>query len=184
VSYDISLKPDFATGVVSGVEYLRFQSLSDGMEALSLTANSLAVNATLDGQAGVAITSEGNRRTFHLPRLLHKDEEATLAMSFAGSPKRDVVFTADEIHTGYFTCEVMFCDVDRPGDRATLRAPRRAAAWKPGAGRRTVPIRAISTVSRRAATHGRTFRVVLPCRFSMPAKRPSACRSCSPIRRA
>jgi aminopeptidase N len=121
VSYDISLKPDFATGVVSGVEYLRFQSLSDGMEALSLTANSLAVNATLDGQAGVTITSEGNRRTFHLPRRLRKGEEATLAMSFAGSPKRDVVFTADEIHTGYFTCEVMFCDVDRPGDRATLR---------------------------------------------------------------
>lgn len=120
VSYDISLKPDFATGVVSGVEYLRLQSLSDGLEALSFTANSLAVNATLDGQGGVTITSEGNRRIFHLPRRLHKDEEATLVMSFAGSPKRDVVFTADEIHTGYFTCEVIFCDVDRPGDRATL----------------------------------------------------------------
>ncbi|HZZ33124.1 MAG TPA: M1 family aminopeptidase [Phenylobacterium sp.] len=46
---------------------------------------------------------------------------ATLVMSFAGRPQRDVVFTPDEIHTGYFTCELMICDIDRPGDRATLR---------------------------------------------------------------
>jgi aminopeptidase N len=121
VSYDISLTPDFASGVVSGVERLQFQSLSDRLDALSFTANSLAVNATLDGLAGVTVTTEGGRRTFHLPRRLRKGEVATLVMSFAGRPKRDVVFTPDEIHTGYFTCEVMICDIDRPGDRATLR---------------------------------------------------------------
>ena len=121
MSYDVSLTPDFATGVLSGVEYLRFQSLSDGLDALSFTANPLAVSATLDGLAGVTITTEGNRRIFHLPRPLAKGEVATLVMSFAGSPKRDVVFTPDEIHTGYFTCEAMICDVDRPDDRATLQ---------------------------------------------------------------
>jgi aminopeptidase N len=121
LSYDITLTPDFAAGVVSGVEYLRFESLSDGLDALSLSANALAVNATLDGSAGVTITAEGNRRVFHLPRRLRKGEDATLAMSFAGQPARDVVFTADEIHTGFFTCDAMFCDIDRPGDRATLQ---------------------------------------------------------------
>lgn len=121
ISYDVSLTPDFVTGVLSGVEYLRFQSLSDGLDALSFTANPLAVNATLDGMAGVTVTTEGNRRIFHLQRRLAKGEVATLAMSFAGRPKRDVVFTPDEIHTGYFTCEAMICDVDRPGDRATLQ---------------------------------------------------------------
>ncbi|HEY1633006.1 MAG TPA: M1 family aminopeptidase [Rhizomicrobium sp.] len=120
VSYDISLLPDFATGVVSGVEYLRFRSLSDGLDALSFTANAQAVNVDLDGQ-GVIVTTEGNRRIFHLPRHLRKGEEATLVMSFSGRPGRDVVFTANEIHTGFFTCEVMVCDIDRPGDRATLR---------------------------------------------------------------
>ncbi|HEY4940865.1 MAG TPA: M1 family aminopeptidase [Rhizomicrobium sp.] len=121
MSYDVSLTPDFATGVLSGVEYLRFQSLSDGLDALSFTANPLAVNATLDGLADVTVTTEGNRRIFHLPRRLAKGEVATLVMSFAGRPRRDVVFTPDEIHTGYFTCEAMICDVDRPGDRATLQ---------------------------------------------------------------
>ena len=121
MSYGVSLTPDFATGVLSGVEYLRFQSLSDGLDALSFTANPLAVNATLDGQADVTVATEGNRRIFHLPRRLAKGEVATLVMSFAGLPKRDVVFTSDEIHTGYFTCEVMICDVDRPGDRAKFQ---------------------------------------------------------------
>src|SRR6202789_3469608 len=121
LSYDITLTPDFATGVVSGVEYLRFESLSDGLDAVAFSANALAVNATLDGSAGVTVISEGNRRVFHLPRRLRKGEDATLAMSFSGRPARDVVFTADEIHTGFFTCEVMVCDIDRPDDRATLQ---------------------------------------------------------------
>jgi hypothetical protein len=121
ISYDVNLTPDFAARILSGVEYLRFQSLSDGLDALSFTANPLAVDATLDGQAGVTVTTEGNRRIFHLPRRLAKGEVATLAISFAGWPRRDVVFTPDEIHTGYFTCELMICDVDRPDDRATLQ---------------------------------------------------------------
>jgi len=121
VAYDVSLTPDFATGALSGTERLRFRSLSDGLDALSFTANPLTVNATLDGQAGVTVTTEGDRRTFHLPRRLAKGEVATLVMSFAGRPSRDVVFTADEIHTGFFTCEMMICDVDRPDDRARLQ---------------------------------------------------------------
>ncbi len=121
IAYDVRLTPDFATGVVSGVERLRFESLSDGLDAVSFTANPLAVNATLDGMEGVAISVEGNRRVFRLPRRLAKGETATLILSFAGRPQRDAVFTADEIHTGYFTCEVMICDIDRPGDRAALR---------------------------------------------------------------
>jgi aminopeptidase N len=121
VSYDVSLTPDFAAGVITGVERIRLESLSDGLDAVSFTANPLAVNATLDGQDGVTITTEGGRHVFHLPRSLAKGEEATLVMSFAGRPRRDVVFTPNEIHTGYFTCEIMICDIDRPGDRATLQ---------------------------------------------------------------
>ena len=121
LSYDISLTPDFATGTVSGVERLRFRSLTDDLQDLSFTADPLAVSATLDGMGGVTVSTGGGRRTFHLPRSLAKGETGTLVMRFSGQPKRDVVFTSGEIHTGYFTCEVMICDIDRPGDRATLR---------------------------------------------------------------
>src|ERR1700685_1246957 len=91
LSVDVSLTPDFATGVVSGVERLRFQSLSDGLDAVSFTINPLAVNATLDGLDGVTASTEGGRRIFHLPRRLAKGETATLIVSFAGRHKRDVV---------------------------------------------------------------------------------------------
>ena len=73
LSYDITLTPDFATGTVSGVEYLRFESPSDGLDAVSFSANALAVNAALDGGGNATVTTEGNRRVFHLPRRLRKE---------------------------------------------------------------------------------------------------------------
>jgi aminopeptidase N len=121
VSVDVSLSPDFTTGVLTGTERFQLRSLSDGLDTISVTVNPLAVDATLDGGDGVAVSIDGNRRVFHLPRRLAKGETATLVLRFSGTPKRDVVFTPDEIHTGYFTCEAMICDVDRPGDRAPLR---------------------------------------------------------------
>lgn len=121
LSYDVSLVPDFATGSVVGTERLQFQSLQDGLDALSFTANPLAVNATLDGAPGVTSSIEDGRRTFHLPRRLARGEVATLVMSFVGRPQRDVVFTPQELHTDFFTCEIMICDDDRPGDRARLQ---------------------------------------------------------------
>ena len=78
LSYDVHLTPDFATGIVSGTERLHFRSLMDDLDAVSFTANPLAVNATLDGAAEVTITDADGRRVFHLPRRLAKGEEATL----------------------------------------------------------------------------------------------------------
>jgi aminopeptidase N len=121
ISYEVSLTPDFGAGVLTGVERLRLRSLEDGLQTLSFTANSMAVNATLDGAGPVTEAIDGGRRVFHLPRRLRRGETATLAITFAGRPRRDVVFDADQIHTGYFTCEAMICDIDRPDDRATFR---------------------------------------------------------------
>ncbi len=121
LDYDIGLTPDFKTGVLTGVERLRFQSLTAGLDTLTFTANPMAINVTLDGAPGVTTSVVGARLVVHLPRRLAKGEIASLILSFAGRPKRNFVFTADEIHTGYFTCEAMVCDVDRPGDRAPLR---------------------------------------------------------------
>ncbi|MGC1304922.1 MAG: M1 family aminopeptidase [Caulobacteraceae bacterium] len=121
LSYEISLTPDFATGVLSGVERLRFRSLSDGLDTLSFTANGLALNASLDGMDSVTSAVEGKRLILHLPRRLAKGETATLTVSFTGRPTSNLVFTPQEIHTGFFTCAAMICDDDRPGDRATLQ---------------------------------------------------------------
>ena len=120
LNYDINLVPDFAAGTVAGVERLRFESLADGVRTLAFTPDPLAVNAVLADGTPVSNAIEGERRVFHLARPLRKGEVATLVMSFAGRPKRDVAFDADEIHTNFFTCEVMICDDARPGDRATL----------------------------------------------------------------
>ena len=120
LSYDVTIVPDFAAGTITGAERLRFRSLSDNLDTLSFTSNALTVSAFLNVEAGVTTSTEGGRRIFHLPCRLSKGEEATLTMTFAGRPERDVVFIPNEIHTGYFTCEVMVCDIDRPDDRASL----------------------------------------------------------------
>jgi aminopeptidase N len=120
LAYDVQLTPDFAEGVLRGEELLRFQSLTDGLDTLSFTANPLAINATLDGQAGVTTTVDGRRLLVHLPRRLRKGETATLRLAFAGRADKEVPFTAELIHTAFLTCRAMVCDDDRPGDRAPL----------------------------------------------------------------
>ncbi len=121
LAYDVQLTPDFAQGVLTGVEQFRFQSLIDGLDTLSFTANSLAINATLEGAPGVTTSIDGRRLLAHLPRRLRNGETATLRFAFSGRADKEVPFTADTLHTGFLTCHAMVCDDDRPGDRAPLR---------------------------------------------------------------
>ena len=43
LAYVVELSPDFRTGLVSGTERLKIESLSDGLDIVSFTANALAV---------------------------------------------------------------------------------------------------------------------------------------------
>jgi aminopeptidase N len=120
VSYDVRLKPDFATQTVAGEETIHFVSLADGLESLSFSANSLSVFASLDGGAMTGSEIRGDRRVFRLPRVLGKGERGRLVVSFSGAAPKGLVFGPRSVHATYFTCDYMICDQDRPGDKATL----------------------------------------------------------------
>ncbi len=120
LSYDVTLRPDFLTGVVAGEEVVRFKSLIEGLDVVSFSANSLTVLASIDGEHMVANEIAGERRLFRLPRALRKGQVARLVLSFSGTAPKGLVFAADRVYATYFTCDTMICDQDRPGDKARL----------------------------------------------------------------
>jgi aminopeptidase N len=118
LSYDVRLTPNFATQSVSGQETIRFKSTANGLTELSFSANTLDVIASLNGDTLVASELKDGRRIFHLPRPMRNGQTGRLVVSFKGKAAKGLVWTADTVYANYFTCDVMICDQDRPGDKA------------------------------------------------------------------
>jgi aminopeptidase N len=117
---DVTLRPDFSSGSISGEEVVRFRSLADGLDTVSFSANSLTVLASIDGEQMVASEIAGERWLFHLPRAMRKGQVAKLVVSFSGKAPKGLVFGKDQVYATYFTCVYMICDQDRPGDKARV----------------------------------------------------------------
>lgn len=119
LSHEVSVTPDFESQSVSGRQTIRFRVTSRDLSTLSFSANSLDLEATLDGEL-VKVETVDERRYFHLPRALARGATRSLVISFRGSAPRGLVWTADTVHSTYFVCDTMVCDQDRPGDKAEL----------------------------------------------------------------
>jgi len=136
LSYDVTLRPDFALRAVAGREVVRVRSLRDGLQALDFTGNSL----TVEGGRQADGRQAGGRLVVQLPRPLRKGETYTLKLRFSGRPARGLVWGERSVHSDYFTCDWMVCDQDRPGDtarfRLSLELPKGARRVTAGAGDR------------------------------------------------
>lgn len=145
VHHDLRLAVDFEAQRVRGTQIIRFVSLGDGLSAVSFSANALDVTASIDGEAMVANAVEGERRVFRLPQPMRKGQVGRLVLSFAGKAAKGLVFDGPRVGSTYFTCDYMICDLERPGDKATidvtLLLPAGAEAVAPG---RALPKRAIA----------------------------------------
>ncbi len=120
LSYEIHLQPDFATKTISGTEIIRFKNLADDLAAISFSANSLDVTASIGDEIVVGEIS-GDRRVFHLPTpMMRAGQVALLTLSFKGSAPKGLVFGTDTVYANYFTCDALICDQDRPGDKAPV----------------------------------------------------------------
>lgn len=143
VHHDVRLAVDFEAQRVRGTQSIRFVSSADGLATLSFRANALDVTASIDGEAMVANAVEGDRRVFHLPRPMRKGQAGRLVVSFQGRAPKGLVFDGPRVASTYFTCDTMICDLDRPGDKATIDVtlvlPAGAEAVAPG---RALPKRA------------------------------------------
>ncbi|MFT3810718.1 MAG: M1 family metallopeptidase [Micropepsaceae bacterium] len=137
LAYTVGITPDFAAQTLSGSTELRFRSLSDGLAALSFSANALTITAaTLDGEP-VGIIATETALTFDLPHPMARGDEAVLTVTYAGTPKRGVTFDGDSVWAAYFACDWMICRQDAPGDKAaitmTISLPRGMTAIGIGA---------------------------------------------------
>lgn len=118
--HEVRLRPDFETKTIAGTQVVRFRSLADGLDALSFTGNALRVTASVDGAALVGATIADGRWVFRLPRAMRRGQVARLVVSFAGAAPKGLVFEGGTVSTTYSTCDAMICDLERPGDKATL----------------------------------------------------------------
>jgi aminopeptidase N len=120
VHHDVQLRPDFAAKVIAGTQIIRFRSLADGVDTISFTGNSLRVTASIDGAAMVAASVVDGRWVFRLPRTMRRGQTGRLVLTLAGPAPKGLVFENETVSATYFTCDFMICDLDRPGDKATL----------------------------------------------------------------
>jgi aminopeptidase N len=118
--YDVALRPDLATTVVSGTETIVVRGTSDRVAQLAFTANALRIGeATVDG-APAEVSSTGDAIVFTLPQALRKGRKATVRFRFDGTPARGLTVVAGGLYAGYFACDWMVCLQDAPGDKAQL----------------------------------------------------------------
>jgi aminopeptidase N len=139
-AYRLVLTLDRATKGVAGEEAIRVRFRQPGRE-IGFTDNALEITAaTADGRP-VDVRRGGGRLSFVLPAARQAGARVSLRVSFRGTPRRGLTFEPSLAYTGYFTCDWMICDQDRPGDRATLdldvRDPEggRTPRGRAGAGR-------------------------------------------------
>lgn len=118
--YEIALTPEVPAQVLTGGERITLTALADGVRELSFTGNALTILTARLGDADIAHRRVGDRLILTLPRALARRERVDIQLSFAGRPARGMVFADGGVRTGYFTCDWMICDQDRPGDRATF----------------------------------------------------------------
>jgi aminopeptidase N len=119
--FHVTLKPDFASGSIEGVTRIIVRGTGAGAERIRFSGNDLVLEAVeVDGRPAT-VTRSGPAMSVQLNRRLRAGRTATLRLRYRGKPRRGIVFGEGTAYSNYFTCDWMVCDIDRPGDKATLR---------------------------------------------------------------
>jgi aminopeptidase N len=118
--YAVTLKPDFAARSIEGTTRITVRAGGAGAHRFTFSENGLSLeSAEMDGRPA-AVTRTGSTMTVTAERPLRAGRTATLSFRYRGTPQRGIVFGEGTAYSNYFTCHWMICDIDRPGDKATL----------------------------------------------------------------
>ncbi|HYW14782.1 MAG TPA: M1 family aminopeptidase, partial [Allosphingosinicella sp.] len=119
VHYAVTLKPDLAARSIEGSTEITIRGA--GADRIRFSENGLLLESVeLDGRPATA-ARDGAALIVSLKRPLRPGRTAKLRFRYRGTPKRGIVFGEGTAYSNYFTCDWMVCDIDRPGDKATLR---------------------------------------------------------------
>src|SRR5262249_16053756 len=85
-----------------------------------LDANALTLaESTLDGDP-MTSRVDGDGIVFTFPYAVRAGRVVTLGFNYAGTPARGLVWEENGFYTSHFSCDWMFCALNRPGDAFTL----------------------------------------------------------------
>lgn len=121
IHYDVALKPDFASGSIEGTTRITVRGTGAGADRFRFSDNGLSLEEVEVDSRPAAVTRNGPSMIVTPDRPLRPGKTAKLRLRYRGAPKRGIVFGEGTAYSNYFTCGWMVCDIDRPGDKATLR---------------------------------------------------------------
>lgn len=126
----LNITPELETRTIAATQYMTLRAERELTE-VRLDTNALTVaEATMDGDRMVS-RIEGDSIVFAFPYPVRPGRIVTLGFNYAGAPARGLVWEEHGLYTSYFSCDWMFCALDRPGDAFTLNAYwYKADAWR------------------------------------------------------
>lgn len=137
--YEVTIEPNFDARTIAGKETVRIRSQEEGLRAVTFSANALVIDTVTAGGRATSARKDEKQWTIDLPAPLARGGEAILQIDYHGAPTRGVTFDGMSVYTSYFACDWMFCNEDRPGEKApislTLVVPQGATTVGPGASR-------------------------------------------------
>lgn len=117
----LNVTPDAATRTIEASQSMTMRVERDLAE-VRLDANALTLaEATLDGDAMRSRVEDG-ALVFTFPYTVPAGRVVTLRFLYAGAPVRGLEWEENGLYTGYFSCDWMFCALDRPGDAFSFYA--------------------------------------------------------------
>jgi aminopeptidase N len=111
----LTITPDTATRTIGGWQSMTLRAERELTE-VRFDANALTLaEATMDGDP-MASRIEDGKVVFTFPYPVRPGRLVTLYFNYAGAPARGLVWEGGGLYASYFTCDWMFCALDRPGD--------------------------------------------------------------------
>lgn len=116
--YAVTLKPDLVARSIEGSTEVTVRGA--GSDQIRFSENGLLLESVeVDGRPAT-VTRDGSGLSVSLKRPLAPGRTAKLRFRYRGTPRRGIVFGEGTAYSNYFTCDWMICDLDRPGDKASL----------------------------------------------------------------
>ena len=122
INYDVQIEPDLAKKSVSGKVSVNFNSLTDKLSEIKLSAGALEIDSVMDGKTSLKFEKKDDLLVIQMSKPLNLGEKKQIEISYHGTPKFGVKFypEATQIYTIFSTSQWMPC-VDAPADKASFR---------------------------------------------------------------
>lgn len=121
VSYDVRLRPDFASRSVEGTTEIKLRATAERLRAVVFTDNALTFDRIAVNGRPARVRRAGGRLKVELSKPLRAGRTITITAAYHGQPRRGVAFGPKSVHTSYFACDWTLCAQDAFGDKAMVR---------------------------------------------------------------